>query len=205
MPSVLLDHESAAWLRDLRAAGPEHDAAVTRLHELCLRVAYSESARRRSRLPERVVGELDDICMQATDDAVMLVLRKLDGFRLAARFTTWACKFVILELSTRLRRQTWRERTIVTDDSVWERLRDAAPPSLRTIEHRETINALERAVRDRLTERQRMIFQAAALDDVPIDVLAERLSTTRGAIYKTLHDSRRVLRDVLADGGHWRD
>jgi RNA polymerase sigma-70 factor (ECF subfamily) len=29
---------------------------------------------------------------------------------------------------------------------------------------------------------------------VPIDVLAERLNTTRGALYKTLHDARKKLR-----------
>ena len=39
---------------------------------------------------------------------------------------------------------------------------------------------------------------AVALDGVPIDVLAERLSTTRGALYKTLHDARRRLRERLA-------
>jgi RNA polymerase sigma-70 factor (ECF subfamily) len=39
---------------------------------------------------------------------------------------------------------------------------------------------------------------ALALNGVPIDVLAERLSTTRGALYKTLHDARRKLRADLA-------
>jgi RNA polymerase sigma-70 factor (ECF subfamily) len=36
---------------------------------------------------------------------------------------------------------------------------------------------------------------------VPIDVLAERLATTRGALYKTLHDARRRLRGRLAERG----
>jgi RNA polymerase sigma-70 factor (ECF subfamily) len=40
-----------------------------------------------------------------------------------------------------------------------------------------------------------------ALNDVPIDVLAERLNTTRGALYKTIHDARRKLRSHLADAG----
>ena len=35
---------------------------------------------------------------------------------------------------------------------------------------------------------------ALALNDVPIDVLADRMGTTRGALYKTLHDARRKLR-----------
>ena len=45
---------------------------------------------------------------------------------------------------------------------------------------------------------------AITLDDVPIDVLAERLGSTRGAVYKTLHDARRKLRAELAAGGHGR-
>lgn len=40
---------------------------------------------------------------------------------------------------------------------------------------------------------------AVALNGVPIDVLAERLGSTRGALYKTLHDARRKLRAVLAE------
>ena len=39
---------------------------------------------------------------------------------------------------------------------------------------------------------------AVTLQDVPIDVLAERLDTTRGALYKTIHDARRKLRAALA-------
>jgi RNA polymerase sigma-70 factor, ECF subfamily len=36
---------------------------------------------------------------------------------------------------------------------------------------------------------------------VPIDVLADRLGTTRGALYKTLHDARRKLRARLSEDG----
>ena len=45
---------------------------------------------------------------------------------------------------------------------------------------------------------QRRVLVAVALQDVPIDVLAERLDTTRGALYKTIHDARRKLRAALA-------
>jgi RNA polymerase sigma-70 factor, ECF subfamily len=39
------------------------------------------------------------------------------------------------------------------------------------------------------------------VNGVPIDVLAERLNTTRGALYKTLHDARRKLRQHMAECG----
>ena len=52
-----------------------------------------------------------------------------------------------------------------------------------------------------LTDHQRRVLTALALDGVPVDVLAERLDTTRGALYKTLHDARRRLRAELEKEG----
>jgi RNA polymerase sigma-70 factor (ECF subfamily) len=140
--------------------------------------------------------------MQAANDALMAILRKLPEFRGAARFTTWACKFVIFEVSTRIRRHAWRERRIEPDESVWDALPDTAPTALTAIANADLMTALQRAVREELTERQRLVFQAAAMDEVPIDVLAERLGSSRGAIYKILHDARSKLRRALIAAGH---
>lgn len=199
---VHADDQSATLTQDLLQSAVTRDAAITRLHALLLRVARAEAGRRRGRLPDRVVEELDDLCVQAANDAVMNVLKKLDEFRGAARFTTWACKFVIFEISTRLRRHAWRQRGPGTDDPVWGRLTDGAPSALRVVENEELLTALQRAVRERLSDHQRTIFQAAAVDEVPIDVLAERFGSNRGAIYKTLHDARRKLRAALIDAGY---
>ena len=57
------------------------------------------------------------------------------------------------------------------------------------------------AIASDLTPHQREVLVAVALNGVPIDVLAERLDTTRGALYKTLHDARRKLRGALAARG----
>ena len=53
-----------------------------------------------------------------------------------------------------------------------------------------------------LTERQRLVFQSVTMAEVPTDVLAERLGTTRGAVYKILHDARAKLRRALTDAGY---
>jgi RNA polymerase sigma-70 factor (ECF subfamily) len=199
---IQADEASTILLQDLLQMGAVRDAAITRLHALLLRVARAEASRRRARLPDRVLEEVDDLCVQAANDAVMNILRKLDEFRGAARFTTWACKFVIFEVSTRLRRHAWRHRPVETDDAVWDQLPDRTPSALRMMESDELTLALQRAVRERLTDRQRTVFQAAAVDEIPIDVLAERYGSSRGAIYKTLHDARRKLRDALAADGY---
>jgi RNA polymerase sigma-70 factor (ECF subfamily) len=202
MTAVALDQESAEWLRGLQTDGPEREQTIGRLHALLLRVARGEAARRRPTLPDRAHEDVDDLCVQAASDAVMAVLAKLSTYRGAARFTTWAYKFAIYETSSRLRRHAWRQRQILRDDAILERLPDTALPPLQRMEKDQLMAALDRAIREQLTERQRMIFQNVTVHDVPIDVLAERLASTRGAIYKTLHDARRKLRQALIEAGY---
>lgn len=202
MNALAVDQESAQWLRDLRASGEVREDAIARLHALLLRVARAETLRRRATPPGRVAEDVDDLCVQAASDALMAILKKLDTYRGTARFTTWACKFAILETSSRLRRHAWRQRKVELDDTIWDRLADDAPPVLQRLENDQVITALHRAVEEHLSERQRLIFQSVTMDDVPIDVLAERLGTSRGAIYKTLHDARAKLRRALIEAGH---
>lgn len=202
LAAMELDLQSAEWIRTLSADGPERAEAQTRLHALLVRVAGAEAARRRDRLPQRGMEELDHLVIQAANDALMAIIRKLPEYRGAARFTTWASKFAILELSTRFRRHAWRHRRVATDEAVWDRLPSPGLPALAAVENREMLDAIGRLVRDDLTARQRQVFEAAILEQVPIDVLAERLGSTRGAVYKTLHDARARLRRGLAALGY---
>lgn len=190
------DADNAAWLRDL-ASPAGREAAAARLHGYLLRIARMEAGRRRASLPARGAEEVDDLCIQAANDALLGVLAKLGEFRGEARFTTWAAKFAIFEVSTRLRRHAWRQRQVHPDERVWDTLADHAPPALQALEGTETLALLARVVREELTERQRRVFQAAVLDEVPIDVLAGEAGTSRGAIYKVLHDARAKLRRAL--------
>ncbi len=200
--AVGLDPESHAWLDALRPAGPGHAQAVADLYDLLYRAARHEAQRRRGALPARVAEDLDDIARQAASDAVVVVLRKIGTYRGASRFTTWAYKFVIFEVSAALRRESWRGRAVTMDDAEWERLADHSPTAPQDrVELRELIGAIERSVAADLTARQRHIFVAVVGHEVPIDVLAERLDSTRGAIYKALHDARRKLRSSLEAQG----
>ena len=60
---------------------------------------------------------------------------------------------------------------------------------------------MQRLITEALSPHQRRVLVALALNGIPIDVLAERLNTTRGALYKALHDARRKLRKELTDAG----
>jgi RNA polymerase sigma-70 factor (ECF subfamily) len=199
-----LDPESRAWLEGLRATGAESAAALGRLHDLLLRAAFAEAGRRRHLYPEIEGPELDDLCRQAADDAVVAVTAKLDGFRGASRFTTWAYGFAIFEISVKLRRHTWRGARIPTadDDAVWDRLAPGGAGAQGSVESAELLRALQLAVAEELTPRQREVFVAVALNEVEFDVVAGQLGSTRGAVYKVLHDARQKLRRRLEREGH---
>jgi RNA polymerase sigma-70 factor (ECF subfamily) len=182
-------------------ASDRRDEAVARLHELLLRAARFEVARRRMMLPGMRGGDHDDLACQAADDALVAVLRKLDTFRGESRFTTWAYKFALYEAAVKVRRRAWQERELPLEPDSWP---DIASRALSPHEHvveSELLGALRDAINDALSAHQREVLVAITLNGVPIDVLAERLNTTRGALYKTLFDARAKLRGRLAGQG----
>lgn len=195
------DVESQNWIAALRVDGVAHDEAVARLYALLLRAARFEIARRRASQPHLRGGDFDDLAMQCAADALLAVLRKLDDFRGESRFTTWATKFALLEAAVTLRRRAWQGREVPLGEQGWETLANRGFSPAATVEHDELLATITAAINEDLSARQRQVLVATILNGVPIDVLAERLSTTRGALYKTLHDARKKLRERLAGEG----
>ena len=197
-----LDAESAEWLRALAGSGSRQEAALARLHAMLLRIARGEARRRGPRLT--ITGpELDDLAYQAAADALIAITGKLGQFRGESRFTTWAYKFVIFEVSAKIGRHFWRHPSVPFDAEDWDRLPDrfGFDPA-QEAEWRDLLTALHRAVDEQLTARQRQVFVAIVLNQVPLDTLVIELASNRNAIYKTLFDARRKLRAVLAADGY---
>src|SRR6516162_8272613 len=200
-----LDAESAEWPRALAGTGPRREEALARLHGLLLRIARSEVARRGPRL--QLTGpELDDLAYQAAADALVAITSKLGQFRGESRFTTWAYKFVIFEVSAKIGRHFWRHPGVRLDAEDWERLPDrfGFDPAQQA-EWRDLLAALHRSVDQELTARQRRVFVAIVLNNVPLDALVIELACNRNAIYQTLFDARRKLRAALAADGYLDD
>ncbi|MDQ6838004.1 MAG: sigma-70 family RNA polymerase sigma factor, partial [Actinomycetota bacterium] len=152
----------------------------------------------------RIAGaELDDLAHQAASDALLAIDAKLDGFRGESRFTTWAYKFVVFEVSNKVGRHFSRHPTVVFDSEDWERLPDrfGLDPADRA-EWGEMLSALRRSVEEDLSARQRRVFVAIVLNGVPLDALVAELNTNRNAIYKVMFDARRKLRAALVANGH---
>jgi RNA polymerase sigma-70 factor (ECF subfamily) len=194
--------ESEQWVEPLRPGHPRRDQTVAKLHDVLLRVAFYELSRRRGHLRSISGPEFEDLAQQAANDALMKVLAHLDEFRGLSRFTTWAYKFVMFEVSGKVARHAWRRQPSSDEELEWDQLSDelATGPGAE-VEQREQLAVLSAAISD-LTDRQRDAFVAIALNGVPIDVLALQLGSNRNAIYKNLFDARRTLRKRLAAAGH---
>jgi RNA polymerase sigma-70 factor, ECF subfamily len=193
---VLPSHDDE-WIAALGGPPAVREEALARLHALLLRAARFELGRRRGMLGGVPHAEIEDLAAQAASDAMVALLAKLDTFRGASRFTTWAYKFALLEAGVKARRRAWQDREVLLDADAWPAVRDDGPSAHEVLEDAELLRAVRDAMRTSLTPHQREVFTALALNGVPIDVLAERLGTTRGALYKTLHDARRKLRSEI--------
>lgn len=200
-PTPAPDAESRAWVVELGSDSARGEDARRRLLELLLRAARFEISRRRGSLPHLRGGDLDDLAHQAADDALLAILNKLDSYRGESRFTTWAYKFALLEAAVKLRRRAWQGREIPVEPERWSTFVDQADSPARGAESREILGSIGEALDTELSAHQREVLVAVALNGVPIDVLAERLNTTRGALYKTIHDARTKLRAHLDEEG----
>jgi RNA polymerase sigma-70 factor, ECF subfamily len=195
-----LDPESRAWLETLHSEGARYDTAIMRLHALLLSEARYQVRRRTAGLAHPSGRDLDDLAMQAADDALIAILGKLDRFRGDALFTTWARRFVELEVPGKIRRRLGHARETPTETETLE-LRpgsDEDPQSL--CEAADLADRLGELMVDELTGHQREVLVALTMDGVDAKDLAARIDSTPGALYKTLHDARRKLKHELAGG-----
>ncbi len=210
-PGRHLDDDSRAWLQSLGSGHEDvggfvnRDQAIARLHALLLRAARAE-LRRRGGHGQLEGPERDDLAHQAAADALVAILAKIGQFRGDSRFTTWAYKFVVLEVSAKLGRHFWRRPAAAVPDDAWERIpaRFGTGP-VEQAQGRELAGALRGAVDQALSERQRRVFVAILVDGVPLDALVVELGSTRNAIYKTMFDARRKVRAHLVADGYLTD
>ena len=200
-PAAFRDEDSAAWLAALRGTAAAREAAEARLYAILLRAARFEVNRRRVMLPHLRGDDLDDLAAQSAGDALVAVLAKLDDFRGESRFTTWAYKFALLEAAVKLRRRAWQGREVPLEPEAWGRFDTGEASPHAGAEQSALLAEIRAGIEQALSPHQREVLVALALNGVPIDVLADRLDSTRGALYKTLHDARKKLRAHLERQG----
>jgi RNA polymerase sigma-70 factor (ECF subfamily) len=192
-----LDAESRAWWARLHASEPVRDRAIAQLHERLRREARFQIRLRASTMPCLTGREVDELAIEAASDALLALLRKLETYRGESQFWTWARRFAQLEASVSIRRRLRHDRLAEDPEHVLALADPGATPQ-ELIETREQLRDLGELISSRLTANQRTVLVAVAINGVPAATLAAELHTTRGAIYKTLHDARRRLAAQLA-------
>ena len=190
----------AELLAALRTEGAANRAAVARLRELLVRAAARQVRRMPSVWVELGDARAREIIEAAADEATVDVLGHLDRFEGRSRFSTWVYKFGIWHAAAEVRRATWRDRPVDVSDMPEQQDRDPATPDTYA-DASDLADAVAIALEQVLTPHQRRIAKALIIEEVPIDVLAQRLGTNRNAIYKTLHDVRVKLRRELTSNG----
>lgn len=184
---------NAEWLNQLATPGPLAEGAQRALVE-----AIASGLRRSFSGRADVLEQVEDFAQEAT----VRVLARLAQFRGDSRFVTWALAIAIRVAYDELRRCRWR------DVSLDELLAGGMPSpperseieSDRSVGRQQALALLEKSLRERLTEKQRLAL-TGEMKGMPQSELAERLGTNRNALYKLTHDARKELKAALQDAG----
>ena len=198
-PTLRLDAESRAWWARLHGAEPARACAIAELHERLRLEAWFHIRLRARRMPAFPSSDLNDLAVQAANDALLAVVRKLDEFRGESQFWTWARRFAQLEAAVSIRRRLGHDQLAKDPARTLEVPDPGCSPQDRA-EIRELLWKVNDLIANRLTPHQRTVLIAIAIDGVSAATLAIELGTTPGAIYKTVHDARRKLAAELALG-----
>ncbi|HET6877808.1 MAG TPA: sigma-70 family RNA polymerase sigma factor [Jatrophihabitans sp.] len=193
---------SDAWLVALRNRGRDYDEAVRYVRDLVRRAARQQIARMPHVRAELGAVRAEEIIESAADEATVAVLERLHSFEGRSRFTTWVYKFGVWHAAAEARRALWRDRPLELGGHHAANEQQLTPESY--AEARDLSTAVSLAIHTALTPHQRRIVLALIVDGVPIDVLAERLGTSRNTLYKAVHDARVSLRKELLRRGYLR-
>ena len=202
------DRTNEEWLAELANDGIEQTEAINDLRERLQRSIYFYLSQDRSDLSDLAYKEHQSMAEDLAQDAVLRVMDNLESFRGESRFTTWANKIAIRLAISDLRRARYRDFSL--DDltkngdflSEEANLVGSPPPGPeRAAEQDDVMMRIENAFREALTDRQYQALVAVALQEVPMDIVAEQMGTNRNALYKLIHDARKKLRRHLEAQG----
>lgn len=205
----MVDRSNEQWLADLNGSGEVQAAALEDLRVRLQRGINFYLSRERSDLATLSSSELTQMAEDLAQDATLRVMENLASFRGDSRFTTWATKIAVRVAISDLRRARYKDFSLddLTADgdflpSTAVGVTGSPPPGPENATEREDVmQKIGSALEEALTERQYKALVAVAVQNVPLDIVAERMGTNRNALYKLLHDARRKLRAYLETQG----
>lgn len=144
----------------------------------------------------RVLGDAD-AAADVAQDTFLTVLRKLDGFRGDAAFTTWLHRVAVNACYDELRRKRRRPmlHTVADDDLEHE----PGPP---TVDHADEVAGTRDAAAALATipEEFRIALVLADVQDMAYDQIAQVLEVPIGTVKSRVHRGRLALAAALGIG-----
>ena len=191
------------WLAALASSGETQEAALADLRAVLVSgLQHGLAAWIDPHSPQ-----LETLVEEASQEALVRILGRLDTFEGRSRFTTWAYKVAIRIALTQLRRKQWKELSL--EQMLEPRTGEGGEPSVidpqagpeAIVEQQDLLARISRILEEELTQRQLAVMTAVALRGVPMEALAQKMGIERNALYKMMHDARLKLKRRLAREG----
>lgn len=192
------DRDNKNWVKDLGSKGREQQEALTELRDLLMRSLYGAISTR---------SHIDDSFLEdSVQDALVLILEKLDQFEGRSRFLTWATSIAIRVSMSKLRRKQWQEvsldQMIANNHITFEDMNDDVESEPESgLERRNILEQMHTVIQNDLTEKQKVAL-LSELKGMPQDEIARHLGSSRNALYKLTHDARKRLKKGLEAAGY---
>lgn len=198
-----MELSTVAWEEARRAVGTETDES--HLLARCQagdRAAQEDLVRRCQqqvyRLARHLLGNQDD-ALDATQEALVAMLRSLPGFQRRSRFDTWLYRLTTNVCLQYRRRLLSRTRLVTSTEE--EDLPAATTPSPETLVlDREQQAAVWRELA-RLPMQFRVVVVLRELEGLAYEEIAESLGVPLGTVQSRLNRGRRLLREALLANG----
>lgn len=190
-------------MADLSASGEQRARAVDELRTLL----FNGLRRGLSSQVDLVGADFDALIADFIQDALLKILDNIATFEGRSRFTTWSYKIALHVALSELRRKRWRDRSLDnildTDEGEYTPsfVADATPGPEATAAQAEMFQRVQTLIEESLTEKQRTVMVATAIDGASPAAVADLLGMKTNAVYKVLHDARSRLKKGLATQG----
>ena len=197
-----LQKSNEEWLEELRRPSPGCSTAIDNLRGVLLR-GLTAAFRKSNKIDHHSIEDF-------AQEALIKIMDNLDTFKGESAFTTWSMKIAVNHTITQLRRKRWEDVSLdslpspeaVVAPGKLIRLLDGPEKRMMKRELAAMVNAIIAA---ELTENQRKVMEVVMIHGMPLEEAAERLNTTRNALYKAMHDARKRLKEVLISKGMNKD
>ena len=188
-----MERDNERWIEDLSSRDGRRSAALSDLRVILLR-GLAGALRNVLRQDHQ---DFAGYCEDFVQEALIIILRRLGDFQGLSRFTTWAHKITIRVALAELRRARWNDVPLKDDESI------ASSPdaALESVEDHMMLTWVRKIMDEELTPLQKTALTALAVQGMSSDAVVVKLGTTRGALYKLVHDARLKLRQRLIREG----